>query len=85
MCYIYYIYIGGVFMGGRRIDDRSSWIGTAPKGEAFPIGNKVKHYPDSDGVGHLDNYQDTAEAVHSFQSANRSKAMAHRQPDNHRN
>lgn len=72
-------------MGGRRIDDRSSWIGAGPKGEAFPSGNKVKYFPDSEGVGHLDNYQDTAEAVHSFQSAVRSKAMKVRQPDNHRN
>lgn len=72
-------------MGGRRIDDRGSWIGDAPRGEAFPEGNKVKNYPSSDGVGQLDNYQDTSEAVHGFQAANRSKAMKHRQPDNHRN
>ena len=74
-----------VIMGGQRISVRGSWIGEGVNGEAFPTGNKVKHFPDSDGVGHLDHYQDTAEAVHAFQGANKSKAMKHRQPDNHRN
>ena len=74
-----------VIMGGQRISVRGSWIGAGVNGEAFPTGNKVKHFPDSDGVGHLDHYQDTAEAVHAFQGANKSKAMKHRQPDNHRN
>lgn len=71
--------------GGQRIDDHSSWIGKAQKGEVFPSGNKVKFYHSKDGVGSVDMYGDTNEAIQHQQEEGEKKAKSHAQKPGYRN
>lgn len=72
--------------GGRRIDDHSSWVGSAPKGEVFPRGPaKAKSYSEGGHDGHLDKYEDTSESIKAMQDMNMRKAKAHSQKSDYRN
>jgi hypothetical protein len=72
-------------MGGQKISDRGSWIGSSTRNDPLPQSNKTKYYTDSDGAGEVMNYNDTTEAVQRFQKANKAKVNGHKQPEDHRN
>jgi hypothetical protein len=72
-------------MAGRKIDDRSSWVGGASKGSVFPEGVKHKQYSSAEGAGALGKYEDTSEAIHSMQEMGIKKAKAHAAKTEYRN
>ncbi len=72
-------------MGGRKIDDHSSWVGGASKGSVFPEGVKTKNESSAEGSGALSRYEDTTEAIKSQQVMNKSKVSGHPQKSGHRN
>ena len=66
-------------MGGRRIDDHSSWIGKGSNGSVFPMGAKVKNESSAEGAGKVSKYEDTTEAIKSQQEMSVRKAKSHPQ------
>lgn len=72
-------------MAGRKIDDHSSWVGKGSNGSVFPMGAKVKNESSAEGVGSLDKYEDTTEAIKSQQEMNKRKAQSHAQKAGYRN
>ena len=73
-------------MSGQKINDHSSWMGSAGKDMVMPQGVKTKSYSSAEGAGELGKYEDTTEAIRASQEASKSKAKAHpmKQP-NYRN
>lgn len=72
-------------MGGQKIDDHSFWAGGKSSGSVFPEGAKVKHMEEGEGAGKLDRYEDSPEAIKSFQNEQRSQAKGHPQKAGYRN
>lgn len=64
-------------MGGRSIKDHSSWIGKGSNGSVFPMGVKTKNESSAEGVGALNKYEDTTEAIKSQQMMNKTKVNGH--------
>jgi hypothetical protein len=65
-------------MGGRKIDDHSSWIGAAGKGHVFPDGpHKVKMESSAMSEGMVKDYQDTTEKIKKAQDAAAGKVRGH--------
>jgi hypothetical protein len=72
-------------MGGRHINDHSSWIGKASKDSPLPIGNKVKDESSAEGAGGIKRYEDTTETIKAQQEANKSQIHKHPLKPNYRN
>lgn len=72
-------------MGGRAIEDRSSWVGKGKDGVVFPAGAKMKKESGAEGVGGLANYEDSAEKIKAQQAKNKSKVQSHAQKPGFRN
>ncbi len=64
-------------MGGRKIDDHSSWIGKGSNGSVFPMGVKTKDESSAEGVGGLAVYEDTTEAIKKQQLMAKEKVNGH--------
>jgi len=64
--------------GGRRIDDRSAWMGSSSSENPLPMSSKERSFSSADGVGELSMYEDTSEAIKSQQEANNRQAMKNR-------
>ena len=69
----------GVKMGGKRIDDHSSWVGKGSDGSVFPMGAKTKRETSASSAGELNHYEDTTEAIKSQQDMGERKARSHAQ------
>jgi hypothetical protein len=68
----------GVFMGGRKIDDHSSWMGGKGKDSVLPDGpHKTKSESSAERFGALSHYEDTTEAIKSQQMMNKKKVHGH--------
>lgn len=63
-------------MGGRRIDDHSSWIGQG----AVPMQSKVKEISEGESAGALKDYQDTSEKIYDAQKGAVKKIHEQNQP-----
>lgn len=72
-------------MGGRHINDHSSWMGGASKGSVFPEGVKTKNENTAEGAGAVGKYEDTTEAIRSMQMGNESKMKSQPQKPGYRN
>lgn len=59
--------------GGQKINDHSFWAGKGSNGSVFPMGAKVKGESSAEGVGALNKYEDTTEAIKSQQMMNKKK------------
>ena len=60
--------------GGQKINDHSFWAGGKSKGSVFPDGpHKLKSESSAEGVGALNKYEDTTEAIKSQQMMNKKK------------
>jgi hypothetical protein len=70
-------------MGGRKIDDHKSWLGSG-KGE-MPAECKVMKFDDSKGAGELSRYEDTEERIRAQQDMGVRKIKGHDQPSDERN
>jgi hypothetical protein len=66
-------------MGGRKINDHSSWIGKGSDGTVFPMGCKLKGEDSAEGVGSVSKYEDTTEAIKGVQEMNKKKVQGHAQ------
>lgn len=64
-------------MGGQKINDHGSWIGSAPSGQVFPAGNKTKSYSSAEGAAGVSEYADTSDAILRQQKAGDAKAKGH--------
>lgn len=73
-----------IMAGGKRIDDRSSWMGPAEKGEVFPKGVKTKMETSANGAGELSVYEDTTQAIKGQQEMGEKKVKAHSLKAGHR-
>lgn len=72
-------------MAGRRIDDHSSWMGSAGKDMVMPMGVKTKSESSAEGAGTLGMYEDSTEAIKGQQEAGIRKAKGHPQKPQYRN
>lgn len=73
-------------MAGRRIDDHSSWVGSAQKGYVFPDGpHKVKAESSAVGAGELSRYEDTTETIKAQQVSSVSQAKSRPMKAGYRN
>ena len=73
-------------MGGKRIDDHSSWMGSAGKSSVFPDGpHKVKNESSAEGAGSIATYEDTTEKIKSQQEMGKSKIKGHAPKPGYRN
>lgn len=66
-------------MGGRKINDHSSWIGKGSDGTVFPMGVKLKGESSAEGVGSVGKYEDTSEAIKGVQEMSKKKVHGHAQ------
>ena len=69
----------GVYMAGRKIDDRSFWAGSGSKESVFPKGvhHKIEH--SADGAGSIDmDYPDTTDKILRDQKMAQSKIREHK-------
>lgn len=57
-------------MGGQRIDDHGSWVGSRGKNVPLPDGAKMKQISDREGAGSLMRYEDTEEMIGYQQEQN---------------
>lgn len=64
-------------MGGRKIDDHSSWVGSKPSGKVFPDGAKTKEYTSAEGAGDIAQYEDTTERIKRTQEEGKGKVKSH--------
>jgi len=64
-------------MGGRKIDDHSSWVGSKPSGKVFPDGSKTKEYTSADSAGDIAQYEDTTERIKRTQEEGTRKVKSH--------
>ena len=70
----------------RKIDDHSSWMGSAGKDMVMPAGCKTKSMESAgEGAGDLAKYEDTEEAIRSQQKAGIAKAKGHSMKPGYRN
>jgi hypothetical protein len=73
-------------MSGRRIDDHSSWVGSAGKSSVFPDGpHKVKNESSAEGAGAVTHYEDTTETIKSQQEMGKGKIKGHPMKPGYRN
>ena len=72
-------------MSGRRIDDHSSWMGSAGKDMIMPMGAKTKTESSATGAGKLGQYEETTEQIKASQEASISKIHGHGRKPHHRN
>lgn len=72
-------------MGGRKIDDHSSWMGKGANGSVFPMGAKVKNESSAEGAGAVSKYEDTTETIKSQQQMGIGKIKSHPMKSGHRN
>jgi hypothetical protein len=72
-------------MGGKRIDDHSSWIGKGNKDSVFPMGCKCKNESSAEGAGSLSKYEDTTDEIKKSQDMGIAKVKAHAMKPNYRN
>ena len=73
-------------MGGRRIDDHSSWVGKGSDGVVYPAGAKMKKVEsDTSGFGGLSTYEDDNAAIVRQQRMNTTKVHGHPQKAGYRN
>lgn len=70
---------------GRRIDDHSSWMGSAGKDMVMPMGVKMKREDSAEGAGSLERYEDTTETIKAQQEMGISKAKGRPLKPGHRN
>lgn len=63
--------------GGMRIDNHANWTGSAPKGQVYANGAKMKSIADQEGSGSVMRYEDTEEAIKSVQEKSVSQAKKH--------
>lgn len=71
-------------MGGRRIDDHSSWLGSGKDGMP-PAECKVAKFDSANGNGGLSQYEDSSERVKAVQNENVKKMKAHPMKPGYRN
>ena len=65
-------------MGGQRIDDHKSWMGSKGKDSVFPDGpHKTKDESSAEGFGKLSHYEDTTETIKSQQEMAKKKVHGH--------
>lgn len=72
-------------MGGQKINDHSSWMGSKGKGTVMPDGAKTKSVNSAEGFGELNHYEDTNETIVSQQEMAKKKVHGHPQKVGHRN
>lgn len=73
-------------MGGRKIDDHSSWMGAKGKDTVFPSGPyKTKEESSAEGAGSVNRYEDTTETIKAQQMEGISKAKGRPMKSNYRN
>lgn len=72
-------------MQGQKINDHGSWAGKSSNESVCPVGNKVKTFTSSEGVGKLSYYCDSEAAIKKSQDLNAQKARAHPAKEYHRN
>lgn len=73
-------------MGGQRIDDHSSWVGSAGKDMVMPMGCKTKSMEAMvEGAGDISRYEDTEESIRSQQKAGVAKAKSQAMKPGYRN
>ncbi len=72
-------------MSGQKINDHSFWAGKGSNGSVFPMGAKTKNESSAEGVGALNKYEDTSEAIKSQQMMNKSKVNSHPMKSGYRN
>ncbi len=64
--------------GGQRIDDHSFWAGSKGKSSVFPDGpHKTKEESSAEGVGAVNYYEDTTEAIKKVQMESSKKVKSH--------
>lgn len=71
--------------GGQKINDHSSWVGKAPKGQVYPDGAKTKMYSSADGAGELNDYWDTTEKIKEAQDMGQGKIKSNSPKPGYRN
>lgn len=65
-------------MAGKRIDDHSFWAGGPGKDMVLPDGGgKTKNESSAEGVGEVNRYEDTTEAIKSSQEMAKGKVKSH--------
>jgi len=73
-------------MAGRKIDDHSSWVGSAKKGYVFPDGpHMVKAESSAEGAGEVSRYEDTTETIKAQQVEGNRQVKARPMKPNYRN
>ncbi len=72
-------------MGGRRIDDHANWTGSAPKGQVFADGAKMKMESSANGAGELNQYWDTTEKIKEQQEMCEGKMKSNQTKPGYRN
>jgi len=73
-------------MAGQRINDHSSWVGAAPRGQVFPDGpHKVKAESSAEGAGEVNRYEDTTETIKAQQMEGKRQIKARPMKPNYRN
>lgn len=73
-------------MGGQKINDHSSWVGTRGQNSIFPDGpHKTKAYSSAEGSGKVGKYEDTSEAIRSNQEKANAKLKGNPPKDGYRN
>ena len=77
--------MGKASSGGQRIDDHSSWAGSASKESPLPMNSKMKQYNSAEGAGSEMDYEDSSEKIKSQQMAGVAKVKANPMKPMYRN
>lgn len=72
-------------MGGRKLNDHSSWVGKGSDGTVFPKGSKVQKVNSEEGAGSLMHYEDNNEAIVKTQGHQVAKLKSHPLKTGYRN
>lgn len=72
-------------MSGRKINDRSNWMGAPSKESPLPMNCKMKQETSAASFGALGTYEDDTDAIKRQQNMNTSKVHGHPQKPGHRN
>jgi len=67
----------GQVSDGRSIDDHAFFGGSAPKGQVFPTGCKMKQEMSAGGAGECTKYEDTTERIKASQDMAKAKVKSH--------
>jgi hypothetical protein len=66
-----------VASGGMRIENHANWTGSAPKGQVYANGAKMKSIANQEGAGSVMRYEDTEERIKEVQEKSVSQTKKH--------